>query len=160
MPTKINTHIRWMIRRDLKDVLFIEQASFSNAWSEQDYLDALRQRNCIGMVAEYDDAIVGAYLFEMYKNRLVIINFAVHPEFRRQGVGMRMVEKLVGKLSPMRRNFVNVHVRDSNLPAQLFFKACGFKAKEIIRDYYEDTSDDAYLMQYRIPKDGLHEADI
>ena len=45
-------HIRWMIRRDMPDVMGIEVASFEYAWTEDDFLRCLRQRNCIGMVAE------------------------------------------------------------------------------------------------------------
>ena len=51
-------HMRWMIRRDMPDVLKIENANFEFAWSEDDFIRCLRQRNCIGMVAERDDEIV------------------------------------------------------------------------------------------------------
>ena len=92
-------HIRWMIRRDMPSVLGIENACFEFAWSEDDFIRCLRQRNCIGMVAEQDDEVVGFMIYELHKNRLHILNFAVHPEHRRTGVGQSMVDKLLGKLS-------------------------------------------------------------
>ena len=48
----VDAQIRWMIRRDMPEVLDIEQQSFEFAWTEEDFLCCLRQRNCIGMVAE------------------------------------------------------------------------------------------------------------
>ena len=42
-----------------------------------------------------------------------------------------------------------LEVRETNLPAQLFFRAHGFRAVSVLRDFYEDTAEDAYLMQYR-----------
>jgi len=40
-------------------------------------------------------------------------------------------------------------VRETNLTAQLFFKASGFRAISVLRSYYEDSPEDAYVMQYR-----------
>ena len=55
----IDVHIRWMIRRDMAEVLAIEQASFEFPWKDKDFLRCLRQRNVIGMVAEHDRAFFG-----------------------------------------------------------------------------------------------------
>ena len=52
-------HIRWMIRRDMPEVLQTEQLSFEYAWNEEDFLRCLRQRNCIGMVAEHGEKVEG-----------------------------------------------------------------------------------------------------
>jgi len=146
---KLCVHIRWMIRRDMPEVLDIENRSFEFPWSEEDFIRCLRQRNCIGMVAEYDERVVGFMIYELHKNRLHILNFAVRPEFRRQGVGIAMVNKLIGKLSHQRRNRILLEIRETNLGAQLFFRDCGFRAISLLRDFYEDTTEDAYLMQYR-----------
>jgi len=142
-------HIRWMIRRDMPEVLAIESGSFEFPWTEDDFVRCLRQRNCIGMVAEQNERIVGFMIYELHRNRLHVLNFAVHPKSRRQGVGGQMLNKLVGKLSPLRRNRVMLEVRETNLGAQLFFKAMSFRAVSVLRDFYEDTTEDAYLMQYR-----------
>ena len=142
-------HIRWMIRRDMPSVLAIEESAFEFAWSEDDFIRCLRQRNCIGMVAEENDRVVGFMIYELHKNRLHILNFAVAPDARRGGIGRAMVAKLLGKLSQDRRNRIMLEVRETNLEAQLFFKSIGFKAVSVLRDYYEDSDEDAYLMQFR-----------
>jgi [ribosomal protein S18]-alanine N-acetyltransferase len=143
-------HIRWMIRRDMPMVLAIEEASFEFAWSEEEFIRCLRQRNCIGMVAELNDEVVGFMIYELHKNRLHLLNFAVSPTLRRSCIGTAMMDKLVGKLSSDRRNRILLEVRETNLDAQLFFRHLGFRAISVLRDFYEDTTEDAYLMQFRM----------
>src|SRR6516225_4776269 len=146
-------HIRWMIRRDMPEVLQTEQLSFEYAWTEEDFLRCLRQRNCIGMVAEQGEKVVGFMIYELHKAKLHILNFAVHPSWRRSGVGNQMVSKLISKLSSHRRTRITLEVRETNLVAQLFFQKQGFKALRVLRAFYEDSGEDAYLLQYRLADD-------
>jgi ribosomal-protein-alanine N-acetyltransferase len=150
---QLRVHIRWMIRRDMPEVLQTEQQSFEFAWTEEDFLRCLRQRNCIGMVAEQGEKVVGFMIYELHKAKLHILNFAVHPGCRRSGVGAQMVQKLISKLSSHRRTRITLEVRETNLAAQLFFSKQGFKAVRVLRGYYEDSGEDAYLLQYRFADD-------
>ena len=151
---QVRVHIRWMIRRDMPEVLQIEQDSFEYAWTEEDFLRCLRQRNCIGMVAEQTEKVVGFMIYELHKSKLHILNFAVSPVCRRAGVGAQMVAKLISKLSSHRRTRITLAVRETNLAAQLFFRAQGFKAVRVLRGYYQDSGEDAFLMQYRLADDS------
>ena len=146
----VRVHIRWMIRRDMPDVLRAEQQSFEYAWTEDDFLRCLRQRNCIGMVAEHNDRIVGFMIYELHKIRLHVLNFAVASAYRRNGIGQQMVAKLIGKLSSHRRTRITLAVRERNLDAQLFFRTQDFKATRVLRNYYEDSGEDAFQMEYRV----------
>jgi ribosomal-protein-alanine N-acetyltransferase len=139
-----------MIRRDMAEVLEIEQQSFDFAWTEEDFLCCLRQRNCIGMVAEHQERIVGFMIYELLKSQLHVLNFAVAPWARRNGIGSQMIEKLVHKLTQQRRNEIRLEVREGNLPAQLFFRSQGFAATNVLRGYYEDTAEDAYVMRLHL----------
>lgn len=144
-------HIRWMIRRDMAEVLQTEQDSFAQPWTEEDFLHCLRQRNCIGMVAERHEQVVGYVIYELHKTKLHILNLAVHPTARRQGIGRNMIGKLLGKLSSHRRAKITLEVRESNLTAQLFFRRQGFLATRVLRSWFEDTDEDAYLLQFLLP---------
>jgi [ribosomal protein S18]-alanine N-acetyltransferase len=146
---EVRVHIRWMIRRDMPEVLAIEAASFEFPWLEDDFIHSLRQRNCIGMVAEFEDRVVGFMIYELHKSRIHVLNFAVLPEYRRSGVGSQMLAKLTAKLSTQRRSRIILEVRETNLPAQLFFRENGFRAVSVLHGYYSDTPEDAYIMQYR-----------
>ena len=146
---EIRVHVRWMIRRDMPEVLATESESFEFPWSEQDFIRCLRQRNCIGMVAEHDDHVIGFMIYELQKTRIHVLNFAVAPAYRRSGVGSQMIAKLTAKLSSQRRNRIQLEVRETNLAAQVFFRGNGFRAVSVLRSYYDDTPEDAYLMQFR-----------
>ncbi len=146
---EVRVHIRWMIRRDMPEVLDVESQNFEFPWLEEDFIRCLRQRNCIGMVAEHDDRVVGYMIYELHKTRIHVLNFAVADGYHRCGVGSQMVAKLIAKLSTQRRNRIILEVRETNLAAQLFFRENGFRAVSVLRSYYEDTPEDAYLMQYR-----------
>jgi ribosomal-protein-alanine N-acetyltransferase len=146
---QLRVHIRWMIRRDMAEVLEIERQGFEFPWSEEDFIRCLRQRNCIGMVAECDNRVIGFMIYELHRTRLHLLNFAVAEEYRHRGVGTQMLNKLLAKLSAQRRTRIVLEVRETNLPAQLFFRQMGFRAVSVLRDFYEDTTEDAYLMQYR-----------
>jgi len=146
-------HVRWMIRRDMPEVMRIENACFEHPWTEEDFLRCLKQRNCIGMVAELGDSITGFMIYELHKNRLHIIDFAVLPARQKQGIGRQMVNKLLGKLSSHRRTKITLEIRESNLAAQLFFRKQGFKAIRVLRSYFEDSGEDAYHLQYILEAD-------
>ena len=145
---QLPVHIRWMIRRDMPAVLAIEQECFEFPWYEDDFVRCLRQRNCIGMVAEASERVVGFMIYELHKTRLHILNFAVAADLRRRGIGRQMIDKLVGKLSSQRRTRITLEVRETNVSAQLFFRDAGFRATSVLHDFYDDSPEDAYLMQY------------
>jgi ribosomal-protein-alanine N-acetyltransferase len=156
-PAQTRVHIRWMIRRDMPEVLAIEHTSFEYPWCEEEFLRVLRQRNCIGMVAEHGERIVGFMIYELHRNKIHVLDFATQSDFRRRGVGRQMIAKLVGKLSNQRRNRIALFIRETNLAAQLFFRVSGFRATEVVREHYLDTGEDAYLMHYHLDESLLEE---
>jgi ribosomal-protein-alanine N-acetyltransferase len=143
--------IRWMNGRDLPEVTAIEYASFPSWWSEDDFRQVMRQRNCIGMVAVAGFDVVGYMVYELHKKRLHLINLAVHPDWRGCGVGTLLVDRLKSKLSADRfsRRKIMLEIRERNLPGQLFFRSQGFRAITVFSDFYVDSDEDAYLMEYR-----------
>jgi ribosomal-protein-alanine N-acetyltransferase len=155
---RLQIHVRWMIRRDMTEVLEIEQEAFEFPWSDEDFTRCMRQRNCIGMVAEMADSVVAFMIYELHRSRLHVINFAVRRTHRRLGIGTQMMEKLVGKLTPERRSRIVLEVRERNLPAQLFFRTLGYRAISVLKDFYQDTTEDAYLMQFVLPAAAAEES--
>jgi ribosomal-protein-alanine N-acetyltransferase len=109
------------------------------------------------MVAELGDRIVGFMIYELHRNKIHVLDFATIPDCRRQGIGRQMVAKLVGKLSSQRRNRIALSVRETNLAAQFFFRVVGFRAVEVMREYFQDTGEDAYGMLYHLDESVLEE---
>lgn len=125
---KADVMCRWLIKQDMPEVLQIEGHSFELPWTEEDFLCVLRQRDTIGMIAESGGETVGFMIYELHKDHLRILNFAVDQAFRRQGVGAAMVDRLKGKLSQTRRKRILFEVSEKSLDAQKFFRSQGFVA--------------------------------
>lgn len=102
------------------------------------------------MVAKWGEKVVGFMIYELHKTKLRILNLAVHPEHRRIGVGIQLAEHLVRKLSSHRRTRLVVEVRETNLDAQLFFREAEFRATSVSRQFYADSDEDAFVMEYRL----------
>ncbi len=141
--------VRWMLRRDMPEIMEIENGSWDVPESEDDIIKALREKNCIGMVAEEGDKVVGYVVYTLHKIRMEIMHFAVHPDRRREGIGTVIVERLQGKLSPHRRTGLFVNVSEWNMEGQLFLRDVGFRAVTVLRGHYEDG--DAYRMSLSVP---------
>ena len=148
-PSTLKVKIRWLVRADLPQVLAIEAASFEFPWTEEDFIRSLTNRHTLGMVAEFDGKIVGYYIYRLHKYHLHVLNIATHPYLCFYGIGRQMLAKLIEKISLTSRKRITLEVRETNLSALLFFKACGFKATEVLRNYYDDSPEDAIVMKWR-----------
>ena len=144
---KAVSHIRWMIRKDLPEVLAIENAAFEFPWKEDDFIRCLRQRTCIGMVAEHENRVAGYMVYELGRKRIHLLNLAVAADLRGRGVGRQMIAKLKAKLTEQRRNRISLEIRESNLAGQIFFRGLGFRATRIVPAFY-DTGETAYEMEH------------
>jgi [ribosomal protein S18]-alanine N-acetyltransferase len=141
-------HIRWMIQRDLEEILAIENASFDFPWVKEDFLRSLGQRNRIGMVVEIGEHVRGFMIYEINRSSIKILNLAVQECCRRESLGSQMVSRVIGKLSSHQRTEIRVHVRETNLAAQMFFRSQGFLATGVCRGHYENNGEDAYCMKF------------
>ena len=106
---EVQVHIRWMLRRDLPEILEIEEESFEFPWLEKDFSRCLRQRNCIGIVAVVgsnnlnNERVVGFMVYQLFQKTTCVLDFAVHFKWRRRGIGSQMIAKLIEKSSIQQR---------------------------------------------------------
>ena len=128
----LKIHIRWMIRRDMPEVLAIESESFEFPWWEERFLalPAAAQLHRHGGRAGRPG--VGFMIYELHKIAAARSEFRGAFTISRSGVGSHMVTKLIGKLSTQRRNRILLEVRETNLAAQLFFRNSGFRAVSVL----------------------------
>ena len=141
--------IRWLIGRDMPEVLMIESASFDHPWTAEEFSAVLRHRATIGMVAERGQEVVGFMIYELEPGWIDLLDFAVHPQYTRRGIGSMMVERMIAKLWQQGRDRIKAKVWERNLVAQQFFRAAGFKVVNTVPDesgMFED--DDAYVFQF------------
>jgi ribosomal-protein-alanine N-acetyltransferase len=151
----IRVFVRWMINRDLPEVLAIENASFTYPWPEEEFRRCLNQRNCFGMIAEHENRVLGFMIYQLYRDGIYLIDFAVATEYRRRYVGCQMVATLASKLSSHTRNLIALEVSETNLVAQVFFRNAFKRARlelvesSISPDFYNDPPDNAYSMIFK-----------
>ena len=142
----IPVHIRWMISRDMPQVLAIEVSRFANPLTEREFSALLHEQQIIAMVAERGEEIVGFMIYRLCSGRLVLLQIAVREDLILNGIGTQMVKKLRAKLSAGRRTHVDIDIRETNLGGQLFLASCGFKAMKIDRKAFQDTGESSYRM--------------
>jgi len=126
---KGHTHIRWMICRDMSEVLAIENESSEFPWKEEDLIRCLKQRNCVGMVVDYDDHVAGFMFYELNRESINVLKFAVKKGYRQLGIGTAMINKLFQKLSPDRRARITIGAISSSQP---FFEKYKFSKTDIL----------------------------
>ena len=149
--SEIPVQIRYLVIRDLPQVLAIEQTCFEFPWTEEEFRQCLQHHpNCLGIVAEHEGRVVGFAIYETPKSRIFITNIAVDPEFQRHNVARQMVQKLVERMIYQRRHKIVIEIRETNLSALLCFRALGFRASTVLKNFYEDQSEDTYVLQYRL----------
>ncbi len=145
----LRVHLRHMIRRDLPEVMAIENASFAVPWLEEDITRALCHNAFILLVAETPDEWVAGYsIVERRKQQSrEILKIATVAGARRFGVGRQLLAREIDKThAPPKLTAV---VNEANLPAQLFFAACGFRCERVLRKYYDAHEQDGYEFRYR-----------
>lgn len=155
MTRQARLEIRWMIRLDLAEVLAIEAASHRYPWSEADFTAILRRRSAIGMVALAIDApgapVVGFSVYEYQSHSIELLNLAVRPDWRRRGVGRRLLARPLAKLKPDGRARLKAIVPDDTPDAHYFFRACGLRAMPVVLRGHFGEDRDGYTFVHRIP---------
>jgi len=143
-------HLRWMIQRDLPEVLAIDKESFEFPWSEEEYVRNLRATLCIGMVAEelQSDRIVGSMVYELHRHMINILRFAVSSTERTKGIGAGMMKKLRSCLGPIQQRRVLLALPESNISGLTYAARQQFNTVALIPGMYTETDDDACLLEY------------
>lgn len=156
----VRVHIRWLIRRDMSEVLAIDEfaglpvlPSSRPGDREEGCLAYLRPVSRTGMVAEeygrQYGKVLGFMLYEWGQSEITLARLAVHPAYLRMGVGTQLADKLASKVSPWgTRNRVVMDVSEYATPMQLFLRSQGWLAERVIRG--REGGEDAYRMVYRL----------
>ena len=149
------THIRWAIRRDMSEILEV----LENSMTEDEIVQWLRQRNCIGMVltvsdkrlGEYEldeeplERVVGFVIYQLFKHKLELIQLRIHPDFRGRGFGTELLDKIKSKLSIQRRRVIQYWVGLERTQMLSWLKGQGFTTTGLCREdwvpmsYMHDT---------------------
>lgn len=142
-----------MTEDDIDEILEIEKLSFPSPWSRRLFLDELANPNSHIVLARDDtDTILGFACFWIVADETHILNIAVHPKFRRQGVAKRLLTHVLEFAKDKGISYFALEVRNRNVAAIEFYKGFGFKAVGVRKGYYADTGEDAILMELELKR--------
>ena len=140
--------LRAMSSDDLPQVLELERATFSMAWTEATFRGLLRRRDVSALVAEAAGRIAGYAVCWFVREQGELANIAVAPERRGQGLGARLLVESLARMEEKGVRQVYLEVRESNRAAQRFYDGFGFRQVGRRRNYYVKPREDA-LVLYR-----------
>jgi ribosomal-protein-alanine N-acetyltransferase len=132
---------------DLPGVHEIERASFSTPWPAHAYRHELENNRLAHyIVARCGDQIAGFAGMWLLVDEAHVTTFATRPEWRRQGIGERLLLALLDLSAARGAHEATLEVRPSNMPARRLYEKYGFKVVGTRTRYYSDNNEDALIM--------------
>ena len=125
----------------------IEKLCFSDPWSERSIASELTNRLSLWLVALDGDRVTGYIGSQSVLDGADMMNVAVHPDYRRQGIGKGLVEQLIAALQKTQVQFLMLEVRASNAPAIALYTQLGFAEVGRRKNYYRHPREDAIIMR-------------
>lgn len=141
-----------MTADDIDAVHAIETGSFTMPWSESLFLEELRNPLSRPMVARTGGRLVGYLCSSLVMDEGQILDLAVHPSFRRQGVAGRLMNETLEHLRLQGCSKVFLEVRAGHSDVLRFYERYGFRAGNTRKCYYVSPPDDAVIMSLQLDK--------
>lgn len=124
----------------------LEKLCFSDPWSETSIASELNNKLSAWLVALEDDRVAGYVGSQSVMGESDMMNIAVHPDYRRQGIAQALVNELIAVLRAAGNHSLTLEVRASNLAAQQLYKKMGFTEVGRRRNYYRNPKEDALIL--------------
>jgi ribosomal-protein-alanine N-acetyltransferase len=135
-----------MRAEDIPQIIEIERMCFATPWHENSFYAELNHQPACYLVAHIGVRVVGYGGMWVIMDEAHITTLAVHPAYRRQHIGERLLLGLLEVAIARRARRATLEVRTSNIAAQQLYAKYGFQAVAIRRGYYADTGEDAVVM--------------
>jgi ribosomal-protein-alanine N-acetyltransferase len=145
-----STTIRSLSYSDLPQVIAIERRSFPTPWSLAMFVLELSKPSgvCLAAVERSSgksrDGLVGYLICSRYDRVWHLMNIAIDPARRRQGLGTQLLREMLERAGP--EEPYTLEVRTSNGAAIALYEQFGFRAAGTRPRYYTDTGEDALIM--------------
>lgn len=125
----------------------LESICFSCPWSENSMASELTNALSLWLVAEEDGRVAGYIGSQTVCEESDMMNVAVHPDFRRRGIGEALVKALETELRVRGSHCLTLEVRASNAPAIALYEKLGFSQAGLRKNYYRDPKEDALILR-------------
>ena len=137
--------IRRLTYADLPQVIAIERRAFPTPWSLAMFVLELSKPSGICLVALHEDRILGYLVCSRYDIVWHVMNVAVEPARRREGVATMLLEDLFARADKPGEQYT-LEVRTSNDAAIALYERFGFESAGVRPGYYHDNKEDALIM--------------
>lgn len=143
----MNIDIRQAEEKDIHKIATIELLTSPDPWSENAiYHDVCENKNACVLVAEFEDEIVGYLNAWKVADEFQLCNIGVLKEYRRNHIGQQFIDVLIGIAKALKCSVVTLEVREKNLIARQLYEKNGFQTVGVRKNYYQNDSDNAILM--------------
>ncbi len=136
-----------MRREHIAAVAEMERQCFSDPWSEKSVASELDNPLSLWLVAETEGEVAGYVGSQTVLDSADMMNLAVSPNFRRQGIAERLVNGLMEALGEKGVKSLLLEVRISNEPAKRLYQKLGFEIVGKRPGYYEKPREDALILR-------------
>jgi len=141
--------IRRLTYPDLPQVIGIERRAFPTPWSLAMFVLELSKTSGVCLAAVSEGKLVGYLICSRYETVWHVMNVAVDPDRRREGVASALLGELYARVGEEQARYT-LEVRRSNHGAIHLYEREGFRAAGLRRRYYQDNGEDALVM-WRTP---------
>lgn len=141
--------IRKMQDADLPLVMAIERLSFSNPWHETTFRGEIRNHpisHPYVIVHGGRERVIGYVIYWQVLGEVQVNNIAVHPDFRRMGVGEAVLRQVLDEVKGRGAKSITLEVRTSNEAAVRLYRKLGFRLLGVRKHYYSNPSEDGLVM--------------
>jgi ribosomal-protein-alanine N-acetyltransferase len=138
-----------MTPADLDEVMAIERLSFTHPWHATTFQGEMQNDGISFPEVAVDLAekrIAGYIMVWKIRDDVQINNVAVHPDFRRTGIGEGMIRHVLDWARSAGGAFVSLEVRVSNAGARALYEKLGFRPLAVRKDYYTQPVEDALVL--------------
>ena len=129
------------------EVARLETVSFSDPWSERSIASELSNPLSYWLVALDGDKVAGYVGSQSVLGESDMMNVAVDPDYRRQGIAEQLVTELISALKDRGNYQLTLEVRASNTPAQKLYEKLGFVSVGKRPRYYQNPKEDALILR-------------
>lgn len=129
----------------------IEGLSFPTRWSRKALAYELSENPLSrSFIWQENDEVLAFSIFRLVMDEAELMQVAVAPKARCKKIGYKLLDFAIERLAAEGIQRVVLEVRETNLPAQALYKSLGFTQCGCVRGYYQDSGEDAWIMERRI----------
>lgn len=141
------TEITRMTAAHVTQVAALEQACFSDPWSQHSVASELDNPLSLWLVWVEDGEVLGYVGSQTVMGETDMMNVAVAPAARRRGIAWKLIEALVQQLQEQGSHCLSLEVRASNAPAIALYARLGFQEVGRRPNYYRHPKEDGLILR-------------